>query len=101
MGGTDKLHTSMGDHWQPGPIHAPKVLYARMNIAQLGDGRAQDLQERLCGLPQRAGGGCQFNANEYAEIVAFLKTLTGDQPHIVLPVLPPSTETTPHPQPFE
>jgi cytochrome c peroxidase len=33
--------------------------------------------------------------------VAFLKTLTGEQPAFKLPQLPPSTNTTPRPKPFE
>jgi cytochrome c peroxidase len=33
--------------------------------------------------------------------VAFLLTLTGDQPSFQLPVLPPSTDETPKPTPFE
>jgi len=32
--------------------------------------------------------------------VAFLKTLTGDQPSFKLPILPPSADATPRPQPF-
>ncbi|WP_019672106.1 cytochrome-c peroxidase [Psychrobacter lutiphocae] len=42
----------------------------------------------------------EFTAEETADIVAFLKTLTGDQPKIELPVLPPSNENTPKPTPF-
>ncbi|SFQ08504.1 cytochrome c peroxidase [Nitrosomonas cryotolerans] len=42
-----------------------------------------------------------FNEQEVASIVAFLKTLTGKQPNIRLPILPPSTNKTPRPQPFE
>ena len=34
---------------------------------------------------------------EAGDIVAFLKTLTGERPKISLPLLPPSTNTTPHP----
>ena len=45
--------------------------------------------------------GQQFTPEENAQVVAFLKTLTGDQPHITLPILPPSTAETPKPQPFE
>tara|TARA_R110002073_G_scaffold328396_1_gene509611 strand:+ start:1089 stop:2081 length:993 start_codon:yes stop_codon:yes gene_type:complete len=41
-----------------------------------------------------------FNEKETASIVAFLKTLTGKQPDIKLPILPPSTNDTPRPQPF-
>ncbi len=44
--------------------------------------------------------GKVFSPEENAEIVAFLKTLTGDQPHIQLPILPASTDATPRPQPF-
>ncbi|PNK61874.1 cytochrome C biogenesis protein CcsA [Psychrobacter sp. FDAARGOS_221] len=42
-----------------------------------------------------------FTSEETADIVAFLKTLTGDQPQIKLPKLPPSNENTPKPVPFE
>lgn len=38
--------------------------------------------------------------NEIAQIVAFLKTLTGKQPDFKMPVMPPSTNDTPRPKPF-
>jgi len=44
--------------------------------------------------------GKQFTPEENAKIVAFLKTLTGDQPKIMLPILPASTDATLRPQPF-
>lgn len=44
--------------------------------------------------------GKKFTDAENAKVVAFLKTLTGDQPSIMLPILPPSTDSTPRPQPF-
>ncbi len=43
----------------------------------------------------------KFTDDENAKIVAFLKTLTGEQPSFVLPILPPSTPDTPLPKPFE
>ncbi len=43
----------------------------------------------------------EFNKDEISKIVAFLKTLTGNQPDIKLPILPPSNNDTPRPQPFE
>lgn len=49
MGGTDNLPTSVGDHWQQGPINAPTVLNSSMNIAQFWDGRAANLQEQAGG----------------------------------------------------
>jgi cytochrome c peroxidase len=49
MGGTDNLTSSIGDHWQQGPINAPTVLNSSMNIAQFWDGRAKDLKEQAGG----------------------------------------------------
>jgi cytochrome c peroxidase len=49
MGGTDNLKTSIGDHWQQGPINAPTVLNSSLNIAQFWDGRAADLKEQAGG----------------------------------------------------
>src|SRR3990172_2825902 len=41
--------------------------------------------------------GVTFNEDETDKIVAFLKTLTGDQPEIIFPILPPSTANTQKP----
>jgi cytochrome c peroxidase len=49
MGGSDNLPTSIGDHWQQGPINAPTVLNSKMNLAQFWDGRAKDLKEQAGG----------------------------------------------------
>lgn len=49
MGGTDNIPTSIGDHWQQGPINAPTVLNSSLNVAQFWDGRAADLQEQAGG----------------------------------------------------
>jgi cytochrome c peroxidase len=49
MGGTDNLQTSIGDHWQQGPINAPTVLNSSLNLAQFWDGRAKDLQAQAGG----------------------------------------------------
>ena len=45
--------------------------------------------------------GITLSKQENQNIVAFLKTLTGEQPAFALPILPPSSERTPQPQPFE
>jgi cytochrome c peroxidase len=44
--------------------------------------------------------GKTFTPQENADVVAFLKTLTGDQPSFALPHLPPSGDKTPRPDPF-
>ena len=41
--------------------------------------------------------GVSLSDEETIKVVAFLKTLTGDQPQIIFPTLPPSTNTTPQP----
>ena len=49
MGGSDNLPTSIGHHWQEGPINSPTVLNSSLNLAQFWDGRAKDLQEQAGG----------------------------------------------------
>ncbi|MGL4476008.1 MAG: cytochrome C biogenesis protein CcsA, partial [Shewanella sp.] len=44
--------------------------------------------------------GQKLNEQQTVQMVAFLKSLTGEQPQIVLPILPPSNANTPRPQPF-
>jgi cytochrome c peroxidase len=41
--------------------------------------------------------GATLNNEDTEAIVAFLKTLTGDQPRVDYPILPPHTATTPLP----
>ncbi|HHB92909.1 MAG TPA: cytochrome-c peroxidase [Thioploca sp.] len=41
--------------------------------------------------------GVKLSVEENQNIVAFLKTLTGEQPSITYPILPPSTKNTPKP----
>lgn len=43
--------------------------------------------------------GAKLTDDEVGKITAFLGSLTGDQPQVTYPVLPPSTATTPRPQP--
>lgn len=45
--------------------------------------------------------GRKLTKEENARIVAHRVTLTGDQPTFIMPILPPSSDTTPRPQPFE
>lgn len=49
MGGADNLQTSIGDHWQQGPINSPTVLNSSLSVAQFWDGRAADLKEQAGG----------------------------------------------------
>jgi cytochrome c peroxidase len=41
----------------------------------------------------------RLTGKEIDKVTDFLDSLTGDQPRVILPVLPPSVGTTPQPQP--
>ncbi|PMG48932.1 cytochrome-c peroxidase [Shewanella sp. 10N.286.52.B9] len=45
--------------------------------------------------------GQKMSAKETAQMVEFLNSLTGEQPQIMLPILPPSNANTPRPVPFK
>jgi cytochrome c peroxidase len=61
-------------------------------------GKAWDLRQAVAvmGASQL---GIALTDVEIDRIAAFLQALTGDQPHVVYPILPPSVATTPRPQP--
>jgi cytochrome c peroxidase len=63
------------------------------------DGSANTLTEAVRTMG-RIQLGKDFTDGETAQIVAFLKTLTGEMPRFALPMLPPSSDATPRPQPF-
>ena len=78
----------------------PTLRNVEMTYPYFHDGAAQTLTEAV-DIMGRLQLGKKFSDEENARIVAFLNTLTGDQPAFQLPILPPSTDTTPPPKPFE
>nr|VFK41775.1 MAG: cytochrome c peroxidase [Candidatus Kentron sp. SD]VFK49118.1 MAG: cytochrome c peroxidase [Candidatus Kentron sp. SD]VFK80120.1 MAG: cytochrome c peroxidase [Candidatus Kentron sp. SD] len=72
-GGTDNLKTSIGHRWHRGPINAPTVLNAEMNIAQFWDGRAADLKEQAGGPIANPGE----MASSHALVVRILASIPG------------------------
>lgn len=77
----------------------PTLRNVEMTYPYFHDGAANTLTEAV-DVMGRLQLGKRFTKDENAKIVAFLKTLTGDQPNFQLPILPPSSDTTPRPQPF-
>jgi len=77
----------------------PTLRNVELTYPYFHDGAVNTLTEAVetMGLIQL---GKKFTADENASIVAFLKTLTGDQPDFKLPILPPSSDKTPRPIPF-
>ena len=87
---------------QPGDRFAFKVPTLRnveLTYPYFHDGKATTLSQAVETMG-RVQLGRRYTAAETAKIVAFLKTLTGDQPSFTLPLLPPSTDATPRPVPF-
>ena len=78
----------------------PTLRNVEMTYPYFHDGEAQTLTESV-DIMGRLQLGKTFSGEENAQIVAFLKTLTGDQPSFLMPILPPSTDKTPAPKPFE
>nr|VFK50623.1 MAG: cytochrome c peroxidase [Candidatus Kentron sp. TC] len=78
----------------------PVLRNVEMTYPYFHDGEAATLTEAV-DIMGRLQVGRKFTADENARIVAFLKTLTGRQPSFPLPILPPSTDETPRPEPFE
>ncbi len=78
----------------------PTLRNIEMTYPYFHDGGAQTLEEAV-DIMGKLQLGIHFNKEDKAKIVAFLKTLTGEQPHFALPLLPPSSSHTPAPKPFE
>lgn len=78
----------------------PTLRNVELTYPYFHDGEAETLTEAV-DVMGRLQLGRKFTGEENAQIVAFLKTLTGDQPQFMMPILPPSNENTPRPTPFE
>ena len=78
----------------------PTLRNVELTYQYFHDGEAATLTEAV-DVMGRLQLGRKFETTELDQIVAFLKTLTGEQPSFALPMLPPSTDTTPRPVPFE
>jgi cytochrome c peroxidase len=77
----------------------PTLRNVELTYPYFHDGGVKTLSEAV-DIMGRIQLGRTFSAEENAKIVAFLKTLTGDQPKFALPQLPPSADNTPSPKPF-
>lgn len=78
----------------------PTLRNVALTYPYFHDGEAATLAEAV-EIMGRLQLGKTFTPGENDEIVAFLKTQTGEQPSFSLPILPPSSEDTPRPTPFD
>ena len=61
-------------------------------------GKSWDLRQAV-GVMGASQLGIQLTDDQVDKITAFLHSLTGEQPQVVYPILPPSVAATPRPQP--
>ena len=78
----------------------PTLRNVELTYPYFHDGAADTLAEAV-DVMGRLQLGKTFNKAQNQQIVSFLKTLTGDQPQFMMPILPPSADSTPRPTPFE
>lgn len=78
----------------------PTLRNVELTYPYFHDGAADTLGQAV-DVMGRLQLGRKFSEDENAKIVAFLKTLTGEQPRLVMPILPPSSDSTPRPKPFD
>ncbi|MFN1265150.1 cytochrome-c peroxidase [Pseudomonas lundensis] len=77
----------------------PTLRNVELTYPYFHDGAYWNLDEAV-DVMARLQLGRKLSQEEVGQIVAFLKTLTGDQPSFMLPQLPPSSAHTPPPVPF-
>jgi cytochrome c peroxidase len=78
----------------------PTLRNVELTYPYFHDGSADTLGQAV-DVMGRIQLGRTYTAEESTTIVAFLKTLTGDQPVFEIPTLPPSADHTPRPTPFK
>ncbi|MGD9917479.1 MAG: cytochrome-c peroxidase, partial [Paenirhodobacter sp.] len=87
-----------GDEADKYAYKVPTLRNVALTAPYFHSGSVWDLKEAVTVMAS-AQLGAQLDDTQVGQIVAFLGSLTGDQPQIVYPVLPASVATTPHPMP--
>jgi cytochrome c peroxidase len=78
----------------------PTLRNVELTYPYFHDGAADTLTAAV-DVMGRVQLGRRYSREENEDIVAFLRTLTGDLPQVQLPLLPPSSDRTPRPTPFD
>ncbi|MCK6410294.1 cytochrome-c peroxidase [Thauera sp.] len=78
----------------------PTLRNVELTYPYFHDGEAATLEQAVDTMG-RLQLGRTYSQDEIGSIVAFLKTLTGELPQIAMPILPPSSNGTPRPDPFK
>lgn len=75
----------------------PSLRNVALTPPYFHSGKAWDLKQAVA-VMSSAQLGTVLSEDEVNSITAFLHSLTGEQPKVVYPIMPPSTATTPRPQ---
>ncbi|HSP58824.1 MAG TPA: cytochrome-c peroxidase [Halomonas sp.] len=75
----------------------PSLRNIELTPPYFHSGKAWDLKQSVAVMGS-AQLGIQLSEDEVTSLTAFLHSLTGDQPSVEYPLLPPSTSQTPRPQ---
>lgn len=86
---------SVGDEYV---YKVPTLRNIRLTPPYFHTGKVWDLRQAVA-IMATSQLGENLGAEEIDAITAFLDTLTGEQPEVVYPILPPSVASTPRPQP--
>lgn len=77
-------------------FRSPALRNVALTYPYFHTGKVWDLNDAV-EIMSSSQLGMELNKDEAAKITSFLRALSGDQPLIVHPILPPSTSTTPQP----
>ena len=88
-----------GDDVDRMKFKVPTLRNVELTYPYFHDGAANTLSEAVETMG-RLQLGRKFTKEEVKDIVAFLKTLTGEQPKFNIPILPPSSDETPRANPW-
>ncbi len=86
---------SAGDEYV---FKVPTLRNIALTAPYFHSGKAWDLRQAVAVMGS-SQLGAQLTADEIGAITSFLESLTGEQPSIAYPILPPSVSSTPRPQP--
>ena len=77
---------------------APSLRNVAITAPYFHTGKVWDLRQAIA-IMGSAQLGATLTDDEVLKIEQFLGTLTGDQPQVTLPILPPTVASTPRPRP--
>ena len=79
-------------------FRVPSLRNIALTAPYFHTGKVWDLRQAVA-IMGSSQLGAKLSDDEVGKITLFLDALTGDQPHVTLPILPPSVATTPRPKP--